>query len=140
MATLDVSSVLLSPEFSTNLLLKRREQILDGYGRVETTTVTEQTISGVLLASRANDNKVDLRRSEDFELTMRNVTVYTQFKMRGSSRVLQPDGSFKTYLPDIISWLGNDFVLVSFDMYKQFGAGFYRATMQSMDQDDYAPT
>jgi hypothetical protein len=125
MALLDVSSVLLDPDFTELVTIKRRAQTDDGHGRIITVDTIYPNIVAVLCAASPED----LTRETDYGAFMRSIRVVLQFRIRG-----QTEG----YLPDVVVWRGNNFIVDSFDPYPQFGNGFYQAICQSMDRNDNA--
>lgn len=125
MALLDVSPILLDPDFTELVTVRRRLQNVDMYGRPNVIETDYNNIVAVVTAGNPND----LKREDDYAAYMRSITVVLQFRIRG-----QTEG----YLPDIIVWRGNNFIVDSFDPYPQFGNGFYIVTAQSMDRNDDA--
>lgn len=125
MALLDVSSILLDPDFTELVTVRRRLQNIDTYGRPAVIETDYPNIVAVVTAGSPND----LKREDDYASFMRSITVVLQFRVRG-----QTEG----YLPDIIVWRGNNFIVDSFDPYPQFGNGFYQVSAQSMDRNDNA--
>ena len=128
MALLDVSSVLIDPDFTDTIIVRRRKLVIDEHGRPTAGSSIEQDFTNVL-AVVTSDSPNNLQRSDDYGSFMRSISVVTQFRLRGQT---------KDYLPDIVVWRGNNFIVDSFDPYPQFGSGFIQATCQSMDRNDNA--
>jgi hypothetical protein len=123
MALLDVSSVLLDPDFVTFVTIKRRLQVIDAHGRPALVETLFPRIPAVINSGSPNN----LSRDEDHATFTRSINVVLSFKIIG-----QVDG----FLPDIVIWEGNNFIVDSFDPYPQYGAGFYQVTCTSMDKND----
>lgn len=120
---LDVTSVLLDPEFTDSFTVLRRQEIIDAHGRSTLNIVTFPAVIGVVTSSNPND----LDRPEEYEAFTRTISVVTKFRARGE---------VTGYQPDIIVWRGDNFVVKHIDLYPQFGAGFYQLDCESMDRTD----
>lgn len=125
MALLDVSNILLDPDFTDVFAVKRREEKIDNYGRVTTNDLILGGIVGVITSSSPND----LDRKTDYEAATRNISVVCRFRLRGETN---------GYQPDVVVWHGNNYVVRQIDVYPQFGSGFIQATCESMDRQDNA--
>jgi hypothetical protein len=124
-ALLDVSEVLSDPDFCEKVTVRRRQQALDEHGRDYAIETNYLNVSMVITAGSPND----LQRPEDYESFLRSITVVTKFRLRGQ---------VKDFLPDVVVWRGNNFVVDALDPYPQFGNGFYQGYCTSMDREDNA--
>lgn len=125
MALLDVDSPLLDPEFIDHFDVLRRQEVVDAHGRQTTVNTTFPRVIGVVTSSSPND----LERPEDYEIFARIISIVTKFRARGE---------VSGYLPDIVVWRGDNFVVKHIDLYPQFGEGFYQLDCESMDRTDLA--
>jgi len=125
MALLDVSSILLDPEFVDSFNVIRRAQVMDAHGRA---VITNQTFSNTIGVVTANSPS-DLDRRDDYEGMTRSISVVCQFHLRGETT---------GYQPDIIFWRGDNYLVRHVDSYPQFGSGFFQAEATSMDKTDNA--
>lgn len=122
MPFLDVSSVLLDPDFADSFIVERRIEDIDDHGRSQQTISTFRTI-GVVTVGSPND----LNRPEEYENFTRSITVVTKERLRGA---------VNDYQPDVILWRASRFVVKAIDLYPQFGAGFYQIEAESMEMMD----
>lgn len=127
MAFLDVSDVLYDSDLTENIIVRRRPQNSNSYGRPSPDSV-EIDYPTIAVVTSSNPNDLN-RQDPDLEVASRTISVITDFKIRG-----QIEG----YLPDVVVWRGNNFVVAYIDLYPQFGAGFYQAICTSMDRNDYS--
>ena len=122
MAFLNVSSVLLDPDFCDSLVCRRRQQAMSATGRA----IMEEMLlpfSGVVTAISPSD----LDRQEDYSIMSRSISVVTKFRAQGET---------VGYQPDVLVWRGNNFVVKHVDPYPQFGEGFYQIEARSQDKVD----
>ena len=125
MALLDVSLVLFDPDLTDPVVVIRRKEVVTAKGRA-----TTENIQYPIMAVVTSNNPNDLNRQDpDLETASRTISVITNFKVRG-----QTEG----YLPDIVFWRGDNFVVSYIDLYPQFGIGFYQVVCTSMDRNDMA--
>lgn len=130
MPFLDVSSVLLDPQFADTYSVTRREQTVGNDGLVATSNTTVNNIVGVFTMASPND----LERLDDHQRMGRVMSLITQYRLRGPSLT----GS-KQWQPDIITFLGDTFVVSTVEPYTRYGAGFVQAIITSIDAIDPAP-
>ena len=125
MALLDVSSILLDPDFVDTFDVIRRAQSFDAHGRSVLTNQTFGKVSGVVTANSPSD----LDRREDYQSMTRSISVVCQFHLRGETT---------GYTPDLVVWRGDNYLVKHVDSYPQFGAGFFQAECSSIDKTDKA--
>lgn len=126
MALLDISAVLQDPELTDLVTVRRRLEAVDNFGRPGLTETVFPNVVAVVTSSNPNDLN---RQDPDLESASRTISVITKFRMRGQ---------VKDYLPDVVVWRGNNFVVAYIDLYPQFGNGFYQVICTSMDRNDSA--
>lgn len=125
MALLDVSSILLDPDFVDSFDVIRRAQSFDLHGRSILSNQTFGKVFGVVTANSPSD----LERREDYQNMTRSISVVCQFHLRGETT---------GFTPDIIVWRGSNYLVKHVDAYPQFGAGFFQAEASSMNKTDPA--
>lgn len=125
MPLLNVSPLLLDPDFADTFDVKRRTETIGSNGR---STVSEQTFSGIIGVVTANSPS-DLDRQEGYQSMTRSISVVSKFRLRGETTNQQPD---------IVLWRGSNYVVKHVDLYPQFGEGFVQAECSSMDRTDPA--
>jgi hypothetical protein len=124
MATLDVSDVLLSPEFTDNYSIQRNVETVDIHGRSTTTPTTTASFGVVTMA-----NGADLKRYPELQMLERVLSIVTKTRLQSAVNGAQPD---------IIIWRGDNYVVKALDPYPQYGQGFYQAIAASIDLMDVA--
>ena len=125
MALLDVSNILFDPDLTDGIIVRRRQQNSDNYGRPNVIE-TDYPTTAVVTSNNPNDLN---RWDPDLEFASRTIHLVTNFKVQG-----QIEG----YLPDVVVWRGNNFIVAYIDLYPQFGEGFYQVVCTSMDRNDYS--
>lgn len=125
MPDLDVSDILLDPDFCEALTIIRRAITLVK-GRQQT---TPQTISpapfGVVTSLSG-----ELIRVADQQNMPTTIVVHTPFRLRGVSVGFEPD---------LVVWNGDNYVATAVDNYSHFGGGFIAATCTSQNSQDNPP-
>jgi galactose-6-phosphate isomerase len=132
MPDLDVTDIILDPDFCETLIVKRREENLVKGRSTLTVTVIDPAPVGVVLP--VDDQP--LVRGPDQQNLPRLLEVHTPFRLRGAAK---DPGTGKQYQPDIITWNGDDFVVNKVQDYSRFGQGFIQADCSSVDSIDNAP-
>lgn len=114
MARLDVSEVLLDPDFmDTSLVCERNAQTVGSNGlAVNTTTLTP--FAGVV----TTDNGDIMERIQSGERVKGSITIYTRFQLH--------DGAAGE-AADVIQWRGRRYTASSVMDFLNFGTGFVRA-------------
>lgn len=125
MALLDVSDVLLDPDFTDIFAVRRRMETVNSSGRSVVTERIFPNLIGVITAGSPSD----LDRREDYQNMSRSLVIVCQFPLRGETT---------NYQPDIVVWKGSNYLVKHVDLYPQFGKGFYQAECSSMDKADRA--
>jgi hypothetical protein len=124
MAFLDISEVLLDPDFTDNFVVTRRLEVVGTNGRSNVTQFTKPTF-GVVTAAGRNE----LERVPDADTYKRIIVIVTKFPLQGEVTL----GNGITYKPDLVVWRGNNYLVKECDLYPQFGAGFVQAICTSED-------
>lgn len=109
MPLLDVSSIILDPDFCERFTVRRRTQEIDDYGRGNLLVEDTQAV-GVITAGPS----ASMQRTAEYGATSRAITVHCKFRLRDTS-----DG----LLPDLILWLGTYYIVDRVQDYSRFGAG-----------------
>ncbi|MBJ9669052.1 hypothetical protein I5693_16010 [Burkholderia cenocepacia] len=115
MAFLDVTDVLLDPDFmDTGLLCNRMTQTVDDHGRAQNTAASTP------FAAVVTSDKGDiLHRNADGSRIIGSITLHTMFRLI--------DGS-AAYDADEVVWAGRTYTVVNVNDYSHFGRGFVCAT------------
>lgn len=115
MAQLDVSEILLDPDFmDTGLLCLRSVQVVGDNGR-PTTTDTETRFAGVVTSDKGDI----LERLAVAERKKGSITIHTIFRLTAG------EGDTTA---DIVTWKGKRYTVSNVNDYKHFGRGFVCAT------------
>ena len=114
MPTLDVSDVLLSPEFlDTTLVVKRNEQTVDEDGFARNTT-TETPFGGVVTVDRS----LEARRMQAGQVINGAILIVTTYRLISGNTGIDAD---------IVTYRGRDYRVTFVDPYTAYGAGFVQA-------------
>lgn len=117
MAFLDVTDVLLDPDFmDTGLICNRMTQTVGTDGRA-TNAVTAILIDAVVTSDRGDI----LHRNADGSRIIGSITLHTPFRLRDGG----PDGRADA---DEVVWDGTTYTVVNVNDYSHFGRGFICAT------------
>ena len=123
MPFLDVSDIVLDPDFADTFSVIRRAQVMGTNGVATTSETTFPNIIGVVTMSSPND----LERRDDYQMMTRSITVVCKFQLQGV---------VTGYQPDIILWRGQRHLVKHVSPYPHFGQGFYEAECSSMDNTE----
>lgn len=127
---MDMSDALSDPDMLDRFDVVRRPETVDPTtGKSATSTTTFEKVRGVVSTAHGND----LERLDDADRMGRNISIVTQFALRGPSK----EGS-QVFKPDLIIWRGTTYVVKTLDPYPQFGPGFVQAIAGSIGVVDTA--
>lgn len=114
MPNLDVTDVLLSPEFcDDSLTVKRNTQVVDADG-FATNSVTETGFSGVVTVDRS----LEARRMQAGQSINGAILIVTMYRLTSGNTGIDAD---------IVSYRGRDYRVTFVDPYTAYGAGFVQA-------------
>ncbi len=114
MPTLDVTDVLLSPEFlDTTLVVKRNEQTVDDDGFPKNIT-TETPFGGVVTVDRS----LEARRMQAGQVINGAILIITTYRLSSGNTGIDAD---------IVTYRGRDYRVTFVDPYTDYGAGFVQA-------------
>lgn len=122
MPTIDVSDVLLSPEFCESFTVNRRAETVGTDGR-NTFTETQLSAYGIFLPASPND----LMRLPEGEMGQQAMTIYSTFQLKGAS---------VGYQPDQVVWMGDNYVVRSVQPFPNYGPGWWVAVIVNTDLVD----
>lgn len=122
MPLLDVSEILLDPDFYSVFKVIRRLEVVSSAGRAQFTPYSWQAIGNV---QTVGDNS--LVREEAYSMQQKTIKVYTKFRLRGVS--VQING--KTWQPDLVFWRGEYFLVKTVEDFSEYGAGFVESECTS---------
>ncbi|MEE3504837.1 hypothetical protein QN399_00920 [Pseudomonas sp. 10C3] len=115
MALLDVTDVLLDPDFmDMGLACVRTTETVGDNGRPTTTTV-RSVFAGVI----TSDSGDILERLAGGERKKGSITIHTIFQLTSG---------FDNVTADTVTWRGNEYVVSNVNDYAHFGRGFVSAT------------
>lgn len=135
MPDLDVSDVLLSSDIAgQDFIVVRRQTSVDQHGRAQVTETRFGPDQGCVGSVQPEDSP--LVREEGYQAALDAITVITSFRLRGPAK--NPDGS--QWMPDLVLWDGNSYVVETTNDYATFGAGTIEARCVSIDYQDTSPT
>lgn len=127
MPLIDVTDVLLDPDFADVFSVIRRAEVVDpATGRSVITPTTYHDIVGVVTAAAPGD----LDRRDDGQMMARKISIVTQYRLRGPGNGFQPD---QIVLGEVT------FTVTEILPYTRFGGGFIQATAESMSAATPAP-
>lgn len=134
MPNLDVSDLLLDPDFAEELTIFRRAMTVGSNGRSTLASVeVEPKPWGVVLPVDTAVGGNSMTRSSDAQYRGSAWVIYTQHRLQGPSD--DPDR-----YPDVVMIEGDPYVVTIVNAYSKFGAGFMKAEVSSMAAIDNAPT
>lgn len=114
MPTLDVTDILLSPEFlDTTLVVKRSEQTVDNDGFAQN-TVTQTQFAGVVTVDRS----LEARRMQAGQVINGAILIVTTYRLTSGNTGVDAD---------IVTYRGRDYRVTFVDPYTAYGAGFVQA-------------
>jgi len=114
MPTLDVTDVLLSPEFlDTTLVVKRSEQTIDNDGFTQN-TVTQTQFAGVVTVDRS----LEAKRMQAGQVINGAILIVTTYRLTSGNTGVDAD---------IVTYRGRDYRVTFVDPYTAYGAGFVQA-------------
>ena len=114
MPTLDVTDVLLAPEFlDTTLVVKRNEQTVDDDGFPKNIS-TETSFGGVVTVDRS----LEARRMQAGQVINGAILIITTYRLSSGNTGIDAD---------IVTYRGRDYRVTFVDPYTAYGAGFVQA-------------
>lgn len=114
MPTLDVTDILLSPEFlDTTLVVKRSEQTVDNDGFAQN-TVTQTQFAGVVTVDRS----LEAKRMQAGQVINGAILIVTTYRLTSGNTGVDAD---------IVTYRGRDYRVTFVDPYTAYGAGFVQA-------------
>ncbi|RZG78611.1 hypothetical protein EXE10_17490 [Acinetobacter sp. WCHAc060033] len=114
MPSLDVSDVLLDPDFMTSDLVCNRKSVVVGDNGRPQTTLASNPFSGVV----TTNNGLNMDRREDGTLIKGAINIHTQFALTSGSSGLNADE---------ILWKGKTYIVSQVLDNEHYGAGFVKA-------------
>lgn len=122
MPTLDVTDVLLSPEFlDTSLVVKRSEQIVDSDGFAQN-TVTQTPFGGVVTVDRS----LEAKRMQAGQVINGAILIVTTYRLTSGNTGNDAD---------IVTYRGREYRVTFVDPYTAYGAGFVQAHCELLPFD-----
>lgn len=125
MPTLDVTDVLLSPEFCDEINYVRRKQTIPGPGRVVVKAYNLTTL-GVITIGSLNDNP----QEADQQHATNMITVHSIVRLLDNA---------KGYQPDLVYYNCQTYLVRKAYNWSRYGAGFFAAECELQDLTSEAP-
>lgn len=126
MSFIDVSDVILDPMVADQVVtVVRRQQAVNAQGE---DVVAETLVPGVVAAVYPTGDE-SLVREEAFSAQNQTIAVCTIFRLRGQTR----DAAGASWLPDLVIWDGNPYIVRSVNDFTRFGAGFVEAECEAFN-------
>ena len=122
MPMLDVSDVLLDPDFCETFTVTRRATTVGTNGRTVTTTTTLTPV-GVVTPESPDPFQLET----DYEHAKNRLSIITPTELYAAT---------SAYLPDLITWQNSTYVVKRVSIFQSFGSGFFEAEaeLQSITQ------
>jgi hypothetical protein len=124
--TLDVSEVFDDDDLMDSFTVLRRSECVGDDGRATFTRTAYPNTVGFVMVKGPGKNT----RKDDSQMTSRDISVVTQFRLRAASDGVQPDE---------IVWDGVTFTITSITPHTRWGEGFVKAEATSMNASDRPP-
>jgi len=122
MPTLDVTDVLLSPEFlDTSLVVKRNEQTVDEDG-FAINVVTQTSFGGVVTVDRS----LEARRMQAGQVISGAILIVTTYRLTSGNTGMDSD---------VVTYRGRDYRVTFVDPYTAYGSGFVQAHCELLPFD-----
>lgn len=125
MPTLDMSDVLLSPEFADRFTLIRRTESVSSKGETVIQEWPTANVIGVFTAASPNQ----LERLDDHERTQRCMSLITKTQIQSSSYGRQPD---------MVDWANDRYIVRLVEPYTRYGRGFVQTLILAIDAQQSA--
>ena len=119
MASIDVTDVLLDPDFVDPITVTSITRTIGTNGRAVDTVGTPVNVVAVVLPVAQK-----LILQSDGALRDGAIEIYTTFAINGGVKT----SDSASQQPDIVTWHGRDYVVASVEDYTAFGAGWWHAT------------
>ena len=128
MPNLDFSDIIDDPDLGDFFSVIRRTEVVSAAtGRSGLTSVQTDNLWGVVTPGDPSNNE----RGDASQMTSRNLSIVTQFRLVGANASDQPD---------VVLYDGVYFTVKSVQGYNRFGDGFVKASLESMNAYDPAFT
>lgn len=125
MPFIDVTDILMDPDFADTINLVRRAETINGYGE----SVVAETVTAISAVVTAG-SQPKMERAPEGQRQPNTLTVHT------TTRLVAPaDG----HQPDMIEYNGRRFVVVKVYDWSRYGAGFFAAECSSVDYLETSP-
>ena len=132
MPLLDVSDLILDPDFCEELTIYRRQEIVSNKGRATTTPVLIVPAPWGVVEPQEDS---PLERKEDFQDLPQLIEVHTQYRLRSASET----GALVEYQPDTIIWNETTFLVMRVINWSKYGRGYIRALCAATQAMDLPP-
>lgn len=128
MPDIDVSDILLDPDFTENfgITVLRRQEIIDTHGRVSVRTATYENVTASVIPIA----DTPMIRGPEQQHLPQLIEVHTTFRLQG----IAPG-----YQPDIVIWNNTQFVVNKVQNWSRYGGGFVQADCSSQQSVDQPP-
>ena len=119
MPLLDVSDVLLDPDFTDAITVTTTWRVVGTNGRATDTTATPVSVIAVVIPASQR-----LILQSDGALRDGAIEIYTTYALSGGVKTTDT----ASRQPDVVTWHGREYVVASVEDFSAFGEGFIHAT------------
>lgn len=121
MPLLDIAELLTDPDLAAVAFsVTRRQQVMGSNGVASVVTTDIPNLFGAVYPT----GDQSLTRDEAYETQASSIHVVTTFKLRLAAEKIDDSTS---WLPDLVLWKGNHYLMKASDDFTQYGAGFVSA-------------
>ena len=129
MPYLDVTEVLSDPDLADVFEVVRRQAVVNSHGELVPVIVQRfPAVTGVCTPTGNNS----LVRADAYQSQMNSLQVLTTFRIRSASK----DADGIMWMPDLVRYRGDTFVVKSLNDFAQFGPGFVQAECIEIEWND----
>jgi len=125
MPTLDVTDVLLSPEFCDEICYIRRKEVLPANGRVVVSAYNLETLGVIFIGTLGNDpQEADQQHASNW------INVHSIVRLLDVA---------KGYQPDLVKYNDQTYIVRKAYNWSRYGVGFFAAECELQDLTSGAP-
>ncbi len=119
MPSIDVSDVLLDPDFTDTITVTTTTRVVGTNGRATDTVASPFSFVAVVIPTSQR-----LILQSDGALRDGAIEIYTTYALSGGVKT----SDTVSRQPDVVTWHGREYVVASVEDFSAFGAGFIHAT------------
>lgn len=119
MALIDVSELMVDPDFADEIQIVRSIQSVDATGLAQR---AQQTYDAIGVVQAGSGDQLELL--PESQRTKSNMTVYTQFQLQEATDTTEAD---------VVLWQGKSYRVMVTSQWTNWGGGYTQATCQLID-------